>query len=33
MHSSGPIPNPTAWLLVSDADFDSFSGSVEAEEV
>ena len=33
IQSSGPIPNPTEWLLVSDSDFDAFSGTVDAEDV
>jgi hypothetical protein len=33
IQSSGPIPNPTEWLLVSDSDFDTFAGTVDAEKV
>ncbi len=33
IQSSGSIPNPAEWLLVSDVDFDGFSGAVEAEDV
>jgi len=33
VQSSGAIPNPSEWLLISDSDFDAFSGTVEAEDV
>jgi len=33
LRSSGAIPNPGEWLLVSDTDFDGFSGLVQAEDV
>jgi hypothetical protein len=33
MQSSGPIPNPAEWLLVSDTDFDAFTGLVQADDV
>lgn len=33
VQSSGEIPNPSEWLLISDADFDAFSGTIEAEDV
>lgn len=31
--TSGAIPNPNEWRILSDADFDGIAGSVEAEEV
>lgn len=31
--SYGDIPNPIEWLLISDTDFDQFSGLVEAEAI
>jgi hypothetical protein len=30
---SGEIPNPDEWLLISDVDYDSFSETVDAEEL
>lgn len=33
IQSSGPIPNPAEWLLISDLDFDAFTGTVAAEDV
>ena len=33
LRSSGDIPNPIEWLLISDQDFDAFSGLVQAEDV
>jgi hypothetical protein len=33
IQSSGPVPNPAEYLLVSDVDFDGFTGFVEAEDV
>jgi hypothetical protein len=33
IRSSGEIPNPTQWMLMSDRDFDAFSGLVQAEDV
>ncbi|KLN36440.1 hypothetical protein FB00_00905 [Cellulosimicrobium funkei] len=33
IRSSGPIPNPIEWLLVSDTDFDEFSGRATADDV
>ena len=33
IQSSGPIPNPAEYLLVSDPDFAGFTGLVEAEDV
>ena len=33
LHSSGEMPNPTEWLLVSDRDFEAFTGLVQAEDV
>jgi hypothetical protein len=29
----GGIPCPDEWLFISDTEFDSFSGAVDAEEV
>jgi hypothetical protein len=31
--TSGPIPNPAEWRLLSDVDFDAFQGLVQAEDV
>ena len=31
--TSGEIPNRTQWNLISDVDFDSYSGEVNAEDV
>jgi len=31
--SYGEIPSPNEWHLISDVDFDNFSGQVNAEEV
>lgn len=33
IQSSGPVPNPAEYLLVSDLDFDGFTGPVQAEDV
>jgi hypothetical protein len=33
VQASGEIPNPSELLLISDTDFDAFSGTVEAEDV
>jgi hypothetical protein len=33
IHTSGPMPNPAEWLLISDERFDEFSGMVDAETV
>ncbi|MFC5267663.1 hypothetical protein ACFPJ1_36580 [Kribbella qitaiheensis] len=33
IRSSGEIPNPMQWMLMSDQDFDAFSGLVQAEDV
>jgi len=33
MSTSGPIPNPDEWRCLSDADFDAFSGLVNAEDI
>ena len=33
IQSSGPIPNPAEYLLVSDPDFAGFTELVEAEDV
>lgn len=33
IQSSGEIPNPTQWQLISDQDFEVFTGAVEAEDV
>ena len=33
IRTSGDIPNPIEWHLLSDVDFDEFHGEVEAEEV
>jgi len=30
---SGPIPNPIEWKLISDEEFEKFSGMVDAEAV
>ena len=29
----GEIPNPIEWLLISDREFDSFSGVIESERL
>jgi hypothetical protein len=29
----GDIPNPIEWLMISDLDFDTFTGTVNTEEV
>lgn len=31
--TSGPIPNPLEWKVISDTDFDHFAGLVDAEDV
>lgn len=31
--TSGGIPNPNEWHLLSDVDFDAFQGLVQAEDV
>lgn len=31
--TSGLIPNPVEWRMVSDIDFDAFQGLVQAEDV
>ena len=31
--TSGPIPNPNEWRLLSDTDFDAFTGLVDAEDI
>ena len=33
IRSSGGIPNPSQWMLISDQDFDAFTGLVQAEDV
>lgn len=33
LQSSGGLPNPTEWLLISDRDLDAFTGLVQAEDV
>jgi hypothetical protein len=33
VRTSGEIPNPNEWKILSDTDFDRFSGLVDAEEV
>jgi hypothetical protein len=33
VQSSGPIPNPAEWLLLSDTDFEAFTGPANAEDV
>lgn len=33
IQSSGPIPHPYQWMLMSDQDFDAFTGLVQAEDV
>lgn len=30
---SGTIPNPNEWKMLSDTDFDSFAGLIEAEDI
>ena len=29
----GEIPNPIEWLIISDVDFDEFSGTVDREQI
>jgi hypothetical protein len=29
----GEIPNPIEWRMISDAEFDQFAGTVDAEDV
>lgn len=31
--TSGAIPNPAEWRFLSDVEFDSITGTIEAEEV
>ena len=31
--SYGEIPNPHEWLIISDVEYDSFSGSIDSEEL
>lgn len=31
--TSGPIPNPHEWRVLSDTDFDAFTGPVDAEKI
>jgi hypothetical protein len=31
--TSGEIPNPDEWLYISDTEYDTFSGTVDAEQV
>ncbi|MCO5973360.1 hypothetical protein [Actinoallomurus soli] len=33
LSTSGEIPNPIEWKVMSDSKFDEFSGSVDAEEI
>jgi hypothetical protein len=33
IRSSGTIPNPTQWMLMSDQDLDAFTGLVQAEDI
>lgn len=33
IRTSGEIPNPVEWKLISDVKFDEFSGLVDAEDV
>jgi hypothetical protein len=33
IRSSGDIPNPIQWMLMSDQDFGAFTGLVRAEDV
>ncbi|GAA3126883.1 hypothetical protein [Streptosporangium carneum] len=33
MRTSGLIPNPIEWKIISDVDFDCFNGLVDAEDV
>ena len=33
LQSSGEMPNNSEWLLISDRDFDAFTGLVQAEDV
>ena len=33
IRSTGPVPNPAEYLFVSDLDFDSFTGRVQAEDL
>jgi hypothetical protein len=30
---SGEIPNPLEWLIISDQDFDAFTGPIDAEQL
>jgi hypothetical protein len=31
--TSGEIPNPLEWKIISDSTFDQFSGNVDAEDI
>jgi len=33
LSTSGEIPNPIEWLLISDKDYDSFSDKIDAEDL
>ncbi len=33
IQSSGAMPNPSEWLLISDVAFDQFEGQVDSEAV
>ncbi|HLO87733.1 MAG TPA: hypothetical protein VK203_22380 [Nostocaceae cyanobacterium] len=30
---TGEIPNPNEWLIISDVDYDLYSGSINSEEL
>lgn len=30
---SGEIPNPNEWLLISDVEYDKYSGEIDSEEL
>lgn len=32
-HTSGPIPNPTEWLIISDITFDSFGELIDTNQL
>lgn len=31
--SLGEIPNPNEWLIISDVDFDKFSGNIDSDKI
>ena len=30
---TGEIPNPNEWLIISDVDYDAYSGNIDSEEL